>query len=106
MIHGEPLPGWHARWFHSANMTFSHYDIAAGAPPLHEHRHVQEEVWNVVDGEVTITIAGVEHTVGPGGVAVVPPDTPHSARAVTACRVVIADYPLRLQLPGMADPSA
>jgi quercetin dioxygenase-like cupin family protein len=73
---------------------------------LHEHQHVQEEVWNVVDGEVVISIDGVERTLGPGSVAVVPPNTPHAARAVAAARVVIADYPPRRQLPGMANDSA
>ena len=63
-------------------------------------------MWNVVEGEVVISVAGVEHTLGPGDVAVVPPDTPHTARPVTACRVVIADYPLRRQLPGRPNDSA
>ena len=37
MLAGEPLPGWNGRFLHSAHMTFAHYDIAAGAAPLHEH---------------------------------------------------------------------
>ena len=80
MLHATPLPGWHGRFFHSDTMTFSHYDIAADAAPLHEHHHPQEEVWHVVDGEVLLTIDGVEQAVHAGGVAVVPPDTPHSVR--------------------------
>ena len=105
MVSGEPLPGWNARFFHAQNMTFAHYEIAAGAPPLHEHHHHEEEVWNVIDGEVVIAIAGDERTLRAGDVAVIPPDTPHSARAVTACRVVIADHPRRDSLPGMGDRS-
>ena len=48
MVAGEPLPGWSGRFLHSATMTFAHYDIAAGAAPLHEHQHEQEEVWHIV----------------------------------------------------------
>jgi mannose-6-phosphate isomerase-like protein (cupin superfamily) len=102
MLKGEPLPGWNGRFFHSDNMTFAHYDIAADSVPLHEHHHVQEEVWNVVDGEVVISIDGEERCLGPGCVAVVPPNAPHSARARTACRAIIVDYPVRLELPGQA----
>ena len=100
MLAGKPLPGWSGRFVHSANMTFAQYDIAAGAAPLHEHQHVQEEVWHIVEGEVALTIAGDEQVLSSGCVAVVPPDTPHSVRPLTACRVVVADYPLRRNLPG------
>jgi mannose-6-phosphate isomerase-like protein (cupin superfamily) len=102
MVHAKPLPGWTGRFFHSENMTFAHYDLDADATPLHEHHHIQEEVWNVVDGEVVISIDGVEQTLGPGCVAVIPPNTRHSARALSAARVVIADYPVRLELPGLS----
>jgi mannose-6-phosphate isomerase-like protein (cupin superfamily) len=101
MLHGEPLPGWRGRFVHSANMTFAHWDIAEDAAPLHEHQHVQEEVWNIVEGRVVVSIDGEEQTLGPGCVAVVPPDTPHSVRPQSACRAIIADYPLRSDLPGV-----
>ena len=102
MLAGTPLPGWSGRFLHSDNMTFAHYDIAADAAPLHEHRHEQEEVWHIVDGEVALTIAGEERVLGAGCVAVVPPDTAHSVRPLGACRAIIADYPLRPYLPGMS----
>jgi mannose-6-phosphate isomerase-like protein (cupin superfamily) len=97
---GEPLPGWHGRFVHSAHMTFAHYTIAADAAPLHGHRHEQEEVWHIVEGEVALSIAGEEQVLGAGCVGVVPPDTPHSVRPLSACRAIIADYPRRPNLPG------
>ena len=100
MLSGEPLPGWRGRFFHAENMTFAHYDIAADAQPLHEHQHEQEEVWHIVEGEVALTIAGSETIVTAGSVAIVPPHTPHSVRPLGACRAIVADYPLRLNLPG------
>lgn len=103
MLSAEPLPGWSARFFHAENMTFSHYEIAEGSPALHEHHHPEEEVWNVIDGQVVIAVRGEERTLGPGDVAIIPPDTPHSARPLTACRVVIADHPRRESLPGLGE---
>jgi mannose-6-phosphate isomerase-like protein (cupin superfamily) len=104
MLAVEPLPGWKGRFFHSQNMTFGHWEISADAAALHEHHHPNEEVWNIVDGTVMVAIDGHERTLGPGDVAVVPPDTPHSVRAVSRCRVVVADFPVRRQLPGTDGP--
>ncbi len=103
MLGGVPLPGWSGRFLQSANMTFAHYTIAADAAPLHEHQHEQEEVWHIVDGEVALSIAGEEQVLGAGWVAVVPPDTPHSVRPLSAWRAIIADYPLRPNLPGQSN---
>ena len=40
---GEPLPGWHDRYFHSDNMSFEYYDVDEGSS-IHEHSHDEEEV--------------------------------------------------------------
>jgi unsaturated pyranuronate lyase len=103
MLSGAPLHGWSGRFFHSENMTFAHWDIAVDAVDLHEHAHIQEEVWNVIEGEVVLVVEGQERRLGAGTAAVVPPNTPHSARCVGACRVIVTDYPVRDQLPGVHD---
>src|SRR5882724_440137 len=54
----ERLPGWHGRFFHSPSMTFWHYGFTRGSS-IHEHFHPQEEVWEVIDGELEVTIDGV-----------------------------------------------
>jgi quercetin dioxygenase-like cupin family protein len=100
MLSGEPLPGWKGRFFHAEHMTFALYEIEAGAPALHEHHHPEEEVWNVVDGQVVLTVDGEERTLGAGDAAIIPPDTPHSARVTETCHVVVADHPRRDSLPG------
>jgi mannose-6-phosphate isomerase-like protein (cupin superfamily) len=100
MTSNERLPGWKGRFFHSDNMSFAVYEIAADAVPLHEHHHPQEEVWNVVEGKLGVTIDGVEHVAEPGCAAIVPPDTPHSARAIGACRAIVVDYPVRDDIGG------
>jgi quercetin dioxygenase-like cupin family protein len=104
MFTGAPLAGWEGRFFHSENMTFAQWTIASDAAPLHEHHHPQEEVWNVVEGEVIISLNGDERELGSGDVAVIPPHTPHSVRAKTTCRAIVTDFPVRQQLPGVAQP--
>ena len=90
----ERLPGWHGRYFHSASMTFAHYDFASGAS-IHEHFHPQEEVYEVIEGELEMTIDGVTQIARPGVVAIVPSNIPHSVKALTDGRAIIVDYPLR-----------
>ncbi len=104
MISATPLPGWSGRFLHSATMTFAHYDLAEDAVPLHEHHHEQEEVWHVVEGAIALTIDGEEQVLTAGCVAVVPPETPHSVRPIGSVQAIIADYPLRPNLPGVAPP--
>jgi quercetin dioxygenase-like cupin family protein len=90
----ERLPGWYGRYFHSANMTFAHYDFKRGSS-IHEHFHPQEEVYEVIEGELEVTIDGATEIARPGLVAIVPSNVRHSVKALTDGRAVIVDYPLR-----------
>ena len=90
----ERLPGWHGRYFHSSSMTFAHYEFVRGAS-IHEHFHPQEEVYEVIEGELEITIDGVAQIVQPGVVAIVPSGARHSIKALTDGRAIIVDYPVR-----------
>jgi quercetin dioxygenase-like cupin family protein len=90
----ERLPGWHGRYFHSQNMTVAHYDFDQGAS-IHEHFHPQEEIYEVLEGELEITIDGVAQVARPGIVAIVPANAWHSVKAVTGGRAIIVDYPAR-----------
>ena len=91
---GERLPGWHGRYWDSESMSFAHYTIDAGSS-IHEHHHPNEEVWLVLEGELEVTVAGETRTAGPGCVAIVPGDTPHSVRALTSGKAVVANHPVR-----------
>jgi len=75
-------------------MTFANYEFDAGAS-IHEHSHVQEEVYELIEGELEITIAGVTRRIAPGLVAIVPPNALHSVKAVTSGKLIVVDYPLR-----------
>ena len=90
----ERLPGWRGRYFHSPSMTFAHYDFVRGAS-IHEHFHPQEEVYEVLEGELELTIDGVTHIARPGLVAIVPANARHSVKALSDGRAIIVDYPAR-----------
>ncbi|MGH6877470.1 MAG: cupin domain-containing protein [Rhizomicrobium sp.] len=90
----ERKPGWRGRGFDSPSMTFVQYEFDAGAS-IHEHRHPEEEVWQILEGELEITIGGETQRVGPGFVGIVPPDTIHSVRAVAGGKAIVTDFPRR-----------
>jgi quercetin dioxygenase-like cupin family protein len=90
----ERLPGWFGRYFHSPSMTFAHYDFKRGSS-IHEHFHPQEEVYEVIEGQLEITIDGAAQIARPGLVAIVPGNARHSVKALTDGRAIIVDYPSR-----------
>lgn len=96
----ERLPGWFGRYFHSHSMTFAHYDFAGGAS-IHEHCHPEEEVYEVITGELEVTIDGVARIARPGLVAIVPAGVRHSVKALSDGRAIIVDHPAR---PDFSEP--
>jgi quercetin dioxygenase-like cupin family protein len=90
----ERLPGWKGRYFHTRHMTFAHYDFLAGAS-IHEHFHPEEEVYEVIEGEVEMTIDGKTQILRPGLAAIVPANSRHSVRARTDGRLLVVDHPAR-----------
>jgi quercetin dioxygenase-like cupin family protein len=86
------LPGWHGRYFHSPSITFAHYDFVRGSS-IHEHFHPQEEVYEVIEGELEVTVDGVARIARAGLVAIVPSNVRHSVQALNSGRAIIVDYP-------------
>jgi quercetin dioxygenase-like cupin family protein len=75
-------------------MTFAHYEFSRGAS-IHEHFHAQEEVYEVIEGELELTIDGVAQVAKPGIAAIVPSNAHHSVKALTDGRAIIVDHPAR-----------
>jgi quercetin dioxygenase-like cupin family protein len=96
----EPRPGWKGRFFHSNNMTFAYYTVRPGAS-VHEHFHPNEEVWNVIEGELEFTLDGQTQIARPGSAIVVPPNVAHSVRALSDARIIVVDFPLRESVGGV-----
>lgn len=90
----ERLPGWHGRYFDSGSMTFAHYEFTAGST-IHEHAHPEEEVYEVIEGELEITVDGVVERLRPGIVGIVPANVRHFVRAVTDGKLIVIDHPRR-----------
>lgn len=95
----ERLPGWHGRYFHSPSMTFAHYRFTRGAS-IHEHSHPQEEVYEVIEGELEVTVDGETRVARPGIVAIVPGNARHKVKALTDGQAIIVDYPIRPDAAG------
>ena len=75
-------------------MTFAYWRIEANRS-LPEHRHVHEQVVNMLAGEFELTVNGTPHVLTPGDVLLIPPDAPHSGRSITECRILDVFHPVR-----------
>jgi quercetin dioxygenase-like cupin family protein len=78
-------------------MIFAHYDFVRGSS-IHEHFHPEEEVYEVIEGELELTIDGVTRIARPGMVGIVPSNARHSVKALTDGRLIVVDYPLRREI--------
>ena len=90
----EPVPGFRARFVHCDSMTVAYWEIEAGAS-MPEHSHVHEQIVNLIEGELELRVGDEVRTVTPGVVAVIPPDVPHSGKALTRCRIIDVFHPVR-----------
>ena len=90
----ERRPGWYGRYFDSPSMTFAHYEFTEGST-IHEHSHPQEEVWQVIEGELEIDLDGDVRIAGPGLAAIVPPNVRHAVKALKNGKAIVVDSPLR-----------
>lgn len=90
----EVFPGFHGRFVHSDGMTFAWWRIDAGAE-VPEHAHPHEQVVNVLEGELALTVAGEEHVLHAGDVVAIPGGVRHAARALGASRVLDVFSPVR-----------
>jgi quercetin dioxygenase-like cupin family protein len=90
----EVFPGFHGRFVHSDAMSFAWWTVESGAE-VPEHAHPHEQVVNVLDGELALTVAGTEHVLHSGDVVAIPGGVRHAARALTPCRVLDVFSPVR-----------
>lgn len=90
----EIIPGYQARFLHSASMTMAFWEIQSGAE-MPEHAHPHEQVSKVLEGEFELTIEGNTHRLRPGLVTVIPSNAAHSGIAITNCRILDVFHPVR-----------
>ncbi len=90
----ETFKGWQGRMIHSASMTVAYFRGKAGHP-FPEHSHPHEQISNIMEGELEITIGGVTRICKAGDVAIIPPNTVHVGKAITDVFVIDVFSPVR-----------
>lgn len=94
-IEGKELfPGFHSKMIHTEGLTIAYFDIKAGSN-LPEHQHVHEQVTNVLEGTLELTVDGQTNACTAGTVITIPPNVVHSGRALTDCKVIDVFRPVR-----------
>ena len=88
------VPGLYGRFVHGESMTLSFVDIEKGSA-LPEHKHPQEQITYILEGELEMVIGGEKMLLTQGMYHVIPSNTPHSAFAHTECKVLDAFHPVR-----------
>lgn len=90
----EVIPGYKARFIHTAKLTLAFWEVEPGAAiPLHNHLH--EQTMQVLEGEFEFTVAGVTHIYKAGSTVVIPPYVTHGGKSITACKLMDIFCPVR-----------
>lgn len=92
-------PGIKAFAVATDTLTVLHVKIEKDAL-LPEHSHHNEQIVNVTEGELELTVDSVVHSLTPGKVMVLLPNIIHSGRAISECRVVDVFHPAREDFRG------
>ncbi len=92
----EIFPGFSAKIIHTPTntLTLVYVTVKAGTS-LPEHTHPQEQVTNVLSGQLEITVAGETQVLEPGIVGTIAPNLPHSGKALSDCYILDVFHPLR-----------
>jgi quercetin dioxygenase-like cupin family protein len=76
------------------NLTIAYTNMKAGVEiPL--HHHPEEAVDIILEGILEMMIGEKSDTLSTGMISIVPSNIPHSAKAITDCKVVTVFYPQR-----------
>jgi quercetin dioxygenase-like cupin family protein len=90
----ELVPRITGYYAHGDRMTFGYVELKSGSSvPMHQHVH--EQITYIIEGELDMTIGGEQCLLKTGMYHVIPSDTPHSAIAITDCKVIDAFCPAR-----------
>ena len=90
----EIIDGFKAKLIHTENVTLSYVTIKANAT-LPEHSHFQEQITQVTEGKLEMTIDGVTKILQSGMVVIIPSNVKHSGIALTECKVTDIFFPVR-----------
>lgn len=90
----ELAPGLTGYYAHGTNLTLGLVEIKAGSIlPLHHHSN--EQITYLLEGQIDMAIDGKNCSLTAGMFAIIPSNAPHSAVAITDCKVIDVFSPVR-----------
>ena len=90
----EVIDGIVGKIIHTDKMSMSFFNISKGAV-LPEHHHIHEQTSFIQEGEFQFTVNGETKIVTAGNYINIGADVPHSAVALTDCKVIDVFVPCR-----------
>jgi quercetin dioxygenase-like cupin family protein len=90
----QTLPGFFGKMVHGDTSSLVFWDISKGGVSP-QHHHVHEQITFVMEGELEMTIGGEKYLFTAGTVHVIPSNVPHSALALTDCKIIDSFAPAR-----------
>lgn len=90
----EVAPGIVGKIIHTDQMSLSFFEISKGAI-LPEHQHIHEQTSYLQEGKFQFTVDGRTKVISAGDYIVIGPNVPHSAVALTDCKVIDVFVPCR-----------
>lgn len=82
------------RYVHTETNTFGFVEIEEGAV-LPKHSHFHEQTTQIIEGKLEMVIGGETKILEPGMFTIIPSNMPHSAVALTDCKVTDTFCPVR-----------
>jgi quercetin dioxygenase-like cupin family protein len=90
----EIRPGFFGKMVHGEKGTLVIWEITKGSR-LAEHSHPHEQITLVLDGELEMIIGGQKYLLTAGATHAIRSNVPHSAYALTDCKVIDSFAPAR-----------
>lgn len=90
----EMFAGFTAKFIHTENLTLGFWEVKKDAV-LPEHSHINEQVTQVLEGELELTIDGKTAIYRAGCLVVIPPNITHGGKAITDCKLFDVFHPSR-----------
>ena len=83
----EIFPGFIARILNTKNLTLVYVRVKAGTL-LPEHAHPQEQVTNLLQGQLELTVGEETFVLEPGKTGIIPPNVSHRGKALSDCYIL------------------
>ncbi|MGB5403899.1 cupin domain-containing protein [Robiginitalea sp.] len=90
----EIIPGFQGKLVHGKEMSLVFWDVTPGSE-VPQHHHKNEQIMHVIEGRFEFTLNGKTREYGPGDIVLIPAHTPHSGKALTACKLMDIFSPAR-----------